>query len=265
MTQPQPNAPQQAQQTRTQRKASAAIERPSGWPVASFRSYADAQAAVDGLSDRQFPVEALTIVGVDLMQKEKVTGRLTWPRVLGGGALTGLWLGLFVGLLFVILGNPFWSIVSSLLIGLIFGVVFAAVTYGFTGGQRDFSSTTAIVAGRYDILCEPSHAPAARDAIASMGLGTAGNVDATRSTETPAQHEAPVLHEEPVQHEAQVEHGAPAAHDASATHGAPSQTHSRYEAPAEPETPTHYEAPAQNETPAQPEAPENNYYPRENN
>ncbi|GAB3080538.1 hypothetical protein CAQUA_07270 [Corynebacterium aquatimens] len=158
------------------KQAGIALERPSGWPVASFRSYSDAQAAVDGLSDRQFPVEALTIVGVDLMQVEKVTGRLTWPRILGAGALSGLWLGLFVGLLFMLFGEPFLSLISALLIGLIFGVVFAAMSYWLTNGKRDFSSATAIVAGRYDVLCEPSHAPAARDAIASMGLGTAGAV-----------------------------------------------------------------------------------------
>ena len=35
----------------------------------------------------------VTIVGVDLMQVERVTGRLTWPKVLGGGAVTGAWEG----------------------------------------------------------------------------------------------------------------------------------------------------------------------------
>ena len=52
---------------------------------------------------------------------------------------------------------------------LFFGAVFAAVAYAFTGGKRDFSSATAIVAGRYDILCEPDAAPEARDLIAEAG------------------------------------------------------------------------------------------------
>lgn len=38
---------------------------------------------MDYLSDQQFPVQQVTIVGVDLMQVERVTGRLTWPKVLG--------------------------------------------------------------------------------------------------------------------------------------------------------------------------------------
>ena len=71
---------------------------PRGWPVASYPTYAEAQRAVDYLSDQQFPVQQVTIVGVDLMQVERVTGRLTWPKVLGGGVLSGAWLGLFIGL-----------------------------------------------------------------------------------------------------------------------------------------------------------------------
>src|SRR5699024_6049492 len=71
---------------------------PKGWPIGSYPTYAEAQRAVDYLSDQQFPVHQVTIVGVDLMQVERVTGRLTWPKVLGGGVLTGAWLGLFIGL-----------------------------------------------------------------------------------------------------------------------------------------------------------------------
>ena len=84
-------------------------QRPSGWPVGSFDSYTDAQAAVDKLSDMEFPVSQLTIVGVDLMEVERVTGRLTWGRVIGGGALSGAWLGVFFGLLLSILGLGFWT------------------------------------------------------------------------------------------------------------------------------------------------------------
>ena len=62
---------------------------PKGWPIGSYPTYAEAQRAVDYLSDQEFPVQQVTIVGVDLMQVERVTGRLTWSRVLGGGALTG--------------------------------------------------------------------------------------------------------------------------------------------------------------------------------
>ena len=63
-----------------------------------FDAYADAQKAVDYLSDEEFPVENCLIVGTDLKQVERVTGRLTTPRRLAGAA-SGAWLGLLIGLL----------------------------------------------------------------------------------------------------------------------------------------------------------------------
>ncbi|WP_018295850.1 general stress protein [Corynebacterium lubricantis] len=144
--------------------------RPDGWPVGSFNTYLEAQNAVDALSDREFPVEETAIVGVDLYQVEKVTGRLTWGRVLGGGAFAGAWWGLFIGLLFGLFTPALWAVIlSSIVIGAIFGLIFAAIAYGATGGARDFTSTTNIVAGRYDVICTPARAEEARDIIASLG------------------------------------------------------------------------------------------------
>src|SRR6516162_8212566 len=91
---------------------------PKGWPVGSYPTYAEAQRAVDYLSDQQFPVEQVTIVGVDLMQVERVTGRLTWPKVLGGGVISGAWLGLFIGLVLSIFSNT-WAVLPT---GVIAGV-----------------------------------------------------------------------------------------------------------------------------------------------
>ena len=148
-----------------------AREVPTGWPVGSFKTYAEAQRAVDALSDQQFPVEKLSIVGVDLMQVEKITGRLTWGKVLGTGVLSGLWMGLFVGLILSVFTEPgsgWVMFFDTLVTGAIFGVIFAAVAYAFTGGKRDFSSATTIVAGHYDVLCEPDAAPQARDLISGQ-------------------------------------------------------------------------------------------------
>lgn len=140
---------------------------PTGWPVGSFKTYAEAQAAVDMLSDKEFPVEELTIVGVDLMQVENVHGRLTWGKVLGAGAASGAWMGLFIGLLLGFFSPGFFApIISGLLMGVVFGMVFAAIAYGASGGKRDFTSTTAIVANRYDVLCSEKDAPRGRDLIA---------------------------------------------------------------------------------------------------
>jgi hypothetical protein len=144
---------------------------PKGWPIASYPTYAEAQRAVDHLSDQQFPVQQVTIVGVDLMQVERVTGRLSWPKVLGGGVVTGAWLGIFIGLLLGMVNQHPWSaLVTGLIAGVFFGLITSAVPYAMARGTRDFSSTMQLVAGRYDVLCDPQNAEKARDMLARLTL-----------------------------------------------------------------------------------------------
>ena len=154
---------------------------PTGWPVGSYATYAEAQRAVDYLADRDFPVADVTIVGVDLMLVERVIGRLTWGRVLLSGAASGAWFGLFVGLLLGLFstGNSaFGPILVGLVSGVLFGVVFAAVGYGATRGRRDFTSASQMVAGRYDVLCQPRNAEKARELLAKLAMGPATTGDA---------------------------------------------------------------------------------------
>ena len=54
-------------------------------PVGRYSRHEDAQAAVDLLAEREFPVQHLSIVGTDLRLVERVTGRRTWGTVLGQG------------------------------------------------------------------------------------------------------------------------------------------------------------------------------------
>jgi hypothetical protein len=144
---------------------------PKGWPVASYPTYAEAQKAVDHLSDNQFPVQQVTIVGVDLMQVERVTGRLSWPKVLGGGVLTGAWLGVFIGLVLGLLtGNAGQALITGVIAGVVFGIITSSIPYAMTKGTRDFSSTMQLVAGRYDVLCDPQSAERARDMLSRLTL-----------------------------------------------------------------------------------------------
>ncbi|OBJ67777.1 general stress protein [Mycobacterium sp. 1274756.6] len=144
---------------------------PKGWPIGSYPTYAEAQRAVDYLSDQQFAVEQVTIVGVDLMQVERVTGRLSWPKVLGGGVLSGAWLGLFLGLLLGFFGNDLQvALFIGLVAGIVFGLITSAVPYAMARGTRDFSSTMQLVAGRYDVLCDPQSAEQARDLLARLAI-----------------------------------------------------------------------------------------------
>lgn len=135
-----------------------------------FDQYADAQKAVDHLSDNEFPVQNCLIVGTDLKQVERVTGRLTNGKVAVGGLLSGAWMGLFVGLIFSLFGNSngVGVIASTALFGAVFGLVWAMVNYRATQGMRDFTSVSQVVATRYEVLVEHKYAEKARELLASM-------------------------------------------------------------------------------------------------
>lgn len=134
---------------------------PQGDTVGSYTSYLDAQKAVDYLADQQFPVQLVSIVGNDLKMVERVTGRLSYPRVALSGALSGMWFGLFVGVMlsfFAPSGGAF-SIVTSVLMGAAFFMLFGIVTYAMQRGKRDFTSTSQVLATNYDVIVafEASH------------------------------------------------------------------------------------------------------------
>ncbi|WP_028662201.1 general stress protein [Saccharomonospora iraqiensis] len=151
---------------------------PSGWPIGSYATYEEAQRAVDHLADNEFPVADVTIVGVDLMLVERVIGKLSWGKVLGTGALSGAWFGLFVGLLLSLFSNAEQISYAPVLVGLgagvLFGAAFAAMSYASTRGRRDFSSASQLVAGRYDVLCQPRNAEKGRELLARLAMGSHG-------------------------------------------------------------------------------------------
>jgi hypothetical protein len=138
--------------------------------LAIYEKYDQAQKAVDYLSDKEFPVQNCMIVGTDLKQVERILGRLTTGRVAVGGLLSGVWLGLFVGLVLSLFGNSnaLAVILSTAMFGALFGVVWALVGYAATRGQRDFTSVTQVVATRYEVLVEHKYAEQARQLIATM-------------------------------------------------------------------------------------------------
>ncbi len=141
--------------------------------LAVYDDYAAAQKAVDFLSDNKFPVEQCMIVGTDLKRVERITGRLTYNRVALGGALSGVWFGIFVGVIlsFFTKGNALVQILSTGLLGLLFGIIWAVIGYAATRGQRDFSSVTSVVATRYEVLVEHKVVAQARELIADLPGG----------------------------------------------------------------------------------------------
>ncbi|WP_202619132.1 general stress protein [Ornithinimicrobium cavernae] len=139
-----------------------------------FDKYEDAQKAVDFLSDREFPVENCMIVGTDLRQVERVTGRLTTGRVALAGLVTGIWMGLFVGLIFALFapsGDAFTTVLWSMLFGAVFALVWALLGHALTRGRRDFTSVSQVIATRYEVLTEHKFAQRARDLLVELPGG----------------------------------------------------------------------------------------------
>ena len=143
-----------------------------GQSIGSYTSYADAQRAVDYLSDNGFPVEHLTIIGSDLKQVERVLGRLTKWKAALAGAGTGAWFGGLVGLLLSLFTDSGTAVLIIILWGLLYGAVFGAI-WGFiahvlTFGERDFAAVGATVATSFDIYCTSSEAARAIEMLSQM-------------------------------------------------------------------------------------------------
>jgi hypothetical protein len=145
---------------------------PRGQVVGNYDTYAEAQRAVDFLSDEQFPVQHISIVGSDLRMVENVLGRLTRGRAAAAGAATGAWFGLFVGFLLSIFAssntNAFGLVVAALLYGAVFGAIFGFVGHALSRGKRDFTSRSKIVASTYQVHCAWAEADRARELLTRL-------------------------------------------------------------------------------------------------
>ena len=134
--------------------------------VGIYASYAEAQKAVDFLSDEKFEVQNLAIVGTDLKSVERVLGRRNWGTVINQGVMSGISTGLLVALVMLIFAPPasfLALLLVSLAIGIALGIGFAAAAYALSRGQRDFTSITQTVATKYEVLCEHKVAAQARE------------------------------------------------------------------------------------------------------
>lgn len=128
---------------------------PQGEVVENYSSYAEAQSAVDALARADFPVKQLAIIGNDLKSVELVTGKMSYGRAAIGGAASGAWLGIFLGLILFIFspsGESTPMIFAALLIGAGFGMLFGLVNYSIKRKRRDFSSVMQVIAVSYTVL-----------------------------------------------------------------------------------------------------------------
>jgi tetrahydromethanopterin S-methyltransferase subunit F len=148
-------------------------ERPNKVVLGTYRSHEAAQHVVDILAEHKFPVERVSIVGTGLRLKEIVVGRWTLGRALVTGALTGGWIGLLIGLVFLIV-SP-WAaapVLSAIVIGIVLGLIWALVAHVWQ--RRSFASVPEVVADRYDVLVD---APFAEEARRVLGAALATSAD----------------------------------------------------------------------------------------
>jgi len=148
---------------------------PRGEVIATYDTYEAAQDAVDKLAHADFQLRSASIVGNDLKSVERVTGRLSWGRAAGAGAASGLWLGLFFGLVTVFFSasaSPTF-LFGAVLLGAAFGMLFGLASYAATRRRRDFSSVMQVTASSYSLVVDPENANRARNV---LGLGAGAPV-----------------------------------------------------------------------------------------
>ena len=139
--------------------------------IGKFTEYADAVSFVDTLINHGFPAGAIAIVGKDLRSVERVRGKMTYGRIALGGAVTGSWLGLLVGLFFGgstdATGTPaMGSTFSAVLIGAGIGMLVNILRFSVARNKRAFVSQSSVVAGRYEVQVPGNLSDQAEKAIA---------------------------------------------------------------------------------------------------
>jgi hypothetical protein len=140
--------------------------------LGSFSDYDQAQYVVDYLSEHDFPVQNVAIIGTGLRSIERVTGRLTRRKVAAAGALSGLWMGVFVGVAFALFSTQghLGFLITTPLLGALFGLIWSRLGFrAMTGnGAREFASIRQTVATSYEVLVEHNYAAQAHQVLATM-------------------------------------------------------------------------------------------------
>ncbi|MGH4007959.1 MAG: general stress protein [Pseudonocardiaceae bacterium] len=158
-------------------------------PIGMFDNYADAERAVDRLSDLGFPVERVAIIGHDLRMVEQVTGRLNYGGAALKGAMSGALPGALIGWIFGLfdLINPLVASVMlafyGLIIGAVIGAVLGLVMHALQRGRRDFDAITTMVPDRFEVIVDEEVADEAARLLANAPA-TSNNVQTQNTSPT---------------------------------------------------------------------------------
>ena len=132
---------------------------PNGATVAEFKTYPEAVSYVERLLKGEFPAASVAIVGTDLRTVERVRAKINYGRLALSGAMNGLWLGLFVYIIFGSSIDPnseqsvqVFSIGSALAVGAGIGMLWQVIRFSMNKSKRSFTSASSVVANSYSVL-----------------------------------------------------------------------------------------------------------------
>jgi len=111
-----------------------------------------------------------------------------------------MWLGLLVGLVFSLFDEQATtgSLLLTVVFGAGFGLMWALIGYQFTGGHRDFTSVTQVVATQYEVLVEHRHVQRARELLTQMDPMAAAQAEVRAAREAEAAAAAQQAQSQPV-------------------------------------------------------------------
>ena len=150
------------------RRADAMFRLPAGEVLKGFPTYPEAQALVAKLINDGVPASALSIVGSDVTLVERVIGRMGYGRAALSSAMSGSWLGLLAGLVFVVVSPDDFvtPVLAGLLIGAGAGMVVGMILFTVSKGpKRNFRSVQQVIAKQYDVVVSSAAHQAALDAM----------------------------------------------------------------------------------------------------
>lgn len=128
---------------------------PSGEVLATFEEYSLAEALVSTLVGGGVLATDVSIVGADVTLVERVTGRMGQGRVAVSSAISGSWLGVLAGLVFVVITPEDFvtPVLAGLLIGAGGGMVVGILVFTFSKGRRkNFRSFQQVIAATYQVV-----------------------------------------------------------------------------------------------------------------
>lgn len=141
--------------------------------IGGYTEYADAQAAMDRLSDAGLDIGGAAITWSGLRRIEYVLGRRTTLTAARDGLLSGAWLGLIVSLLLLLFvevdadTSELGLIVTWTLVFAAVGAAWGAIMHASMRGTRDFTTLPRLEAERYDVWIDAAQAARARSLLGS--------------------------------------------------------------------------------------------------